>query len=260
MRAAVAAADGERGHFEVAAGRDPLPYLEAMAAMASAGGMLPEQVWDQAPIPSRRLHPGRPTGSAMPLAWAHAEFVKLLISRHLGYPVDRSEAAWRRYQGRRPRSQRTFWWLHAAISDFPAGAILTIATARPASVHWGIDGWQQSADWAMEDTGLGFFAASLPTQLLRAGQRVDFTIRWLDESGWIGRDFQVAVSMVDNVGNERKTEALESAAGATTAQLPTGCVAGGVGQSTQACCERADETTKSSKERLDSDVAAIGER
>ena len=79
---------GERGHYEVAAGRDPWPYLEAMSAMASPGGMLPEQLWDADPIPGRRLMPGRPTGSAMPLVWAHAEFIKLLISRQLGQPVD----------------------------------------------------------------------------------------------------------------------------------------------------------------------------
>ena len=48
---------GERGHYELCAGRDPLPYLEAMAAMASPGGMLPEQVWDADPIPARRLFP-----------------------------------------------------------------------------------------------------------------------------------------------------------------------------------------------------------
>ena len=90
---------GERGHYELAAGRDPLPYLEAMTAMASPGGMLPEQVWDADPIPSRRLEPGRPTGSAMPLVWAHAEFIKLMVSRHLGHPVDRPRAVWRRYQG-----------------------------------------------------------------------------------------------------------------------------------------------------------------
>jgi glucoamylase len=44
---------GERGHYELAAGRDPLPYLEAMTAMASPGGMLPEKVWDADPVPSR---------------------------------------------------------------------------------------------------------------------------------------------------------------------------------------------------------------
>src|SRR5438874_7895449 len=33
--------------------------------------------------------PGRATGSAMPLAWAHAEFVKLLVSRQIGHPFAR---------------------------------------------------------------------------------------------------------------------------------------------------------------------------
>lgn len=42
---------GERGHFELAAGNDPLPYLESMAAMSGRGGMLPEQVWDSKAIP-----------------------------------------------------------------------------------------------------------------------------------------------------------------------------------------------------------------
>ncbi|MCB1845215.1 MAG: hypothetical protein KDI09_19770, partial [Halioglobus sp.] len=71
---------GERGHYALLAGEDPQPYLATMCAMAGTGGMLPEQVWDV--DLSRAEHPGagRPTGSAMPLAWAHAEFIKLLLS------------------------------------------------------------------------------------------------------------------------------------------------------------------------------------
>ena len=194
---------GERGHFELAAGRDPLPYLEAMAAMASPGGMLPEQIWDQAPIPARRLLPGRPTGAAMPLAWAHAEFVKLSISRHLGRPVDRPAAVWERYGGRSRAARRAFWWPHAAVAGFPAGAVLTVAAARAATVHWGIDGWRQVADCTAEDTGLGFFAVGLPTRSLRPGQRVDFTIRWLEEGQWIGRDFRVDVLPPDAAVEDR---------------------------------------------------------
>ncbi len=90
---------GERGHYELDAGRDARPYLETMRRMASGGGMLPEQVWDAAPIPDRHLFPGRPSGSAMPLAWAHAEYVKLVRSIALGHAIDRPEAAWRRYRG-----------------------------------------------------------------------------------------------------------------------------------------------------------------
>ena len=95
---------GERGHYALARGEDPMPYLQAMAAMTGPGGMMPEQVWDAAALPEARLFPGLPTGSAMPLAWAHAEFIKLMVSRHLGHPVDRPAAVWRRYGGRPPEA------------------------------------------------------------------------------------------------------------------------------------------------------------
>jgi glucoamylase len=131
---------GERGHFELVAGYDPLPYLKAMAAMTGPSGMIPEQVWDSAAVPERRLFPGRPTGSAMPLAWAHAEFIKLLISRHLGYPVDRPEAVWRRYGGRRSVAKRAVWCWHARINQIERGTALIIALPRAALVHWGVNG------------------------------------------------------------------------------------------------------------------------
>src|SRR6185503_4427678 len=41
---------GERGHYELMAGNDPMPYLRAMAAMTGPYGMMPEQVWDAAPL------------------------------------------------------------------------------------------------------------------------------------------------------------------------------------------------------------------
>lgn len=73
---------GERGHYELAAGRDPTAYLEALERFANAGGMLPEQVWDADDIPERGLFRGVGTGSATPPAWAHAEYLRLLQSVH----------------------------------------------------------------------------------------------------------------------------------------------------------------------------------
>ena len=46
---------GERGHYEIAAGRDPLPHLAAICGMASSLGLIPEQVWDAPDVPSREL-------------------------------------------------------------------------------------------------------------------------------------------------------------------------------------------------------------
>ena len=47
-----------------------------MEALAGESCLLPEQVWDSADIPDRGLFIGHASGSAMPLVWAHAEYVK----------------------------------------------------------------------------------------------------------------------------------------------------------------------------------------
>jgi glucoamylase len=79
--------------------------LGRMGATHGRNGMLPEQVWDQDSPSHSRHGAGRPTGSAMPLAWAHAEFIKLVLSSQLGRPFDFPEAVFRRYQSKpmRPR-------------------------------------------------------------------------------------------------------------------------------------------------------------
>ncbi|MGH9141225.1 MAG: glycoside hydrolase family 15 protein, partial [Vicinamibacterales bacterium] len=73
---------GERAHYELAAGHAAEAHrlLGAMEAQAGNSGLIPEQIWDTAAIPDKDLFPGRPTGSARPLVWAHAEHVKLLRS------------------------------------------------------------------------------------------------------------------------------------------------------------------------------------
>lgn len=186
---------GERGHYELDAGRDARPYLEAMRRMASSGGMLPEQVWDAAPIPSRGLEPGRPSGSAMPLAWAHAEYVKLVRSIALGHSIDRPEAAWRRYHGMAPKPTRATWRFTAARLSFVAGRTLRLEVLAPASIHYSVDGGQHWADLDTRDTGLGVWIADIPgSDGLSPGAAVDFTFWWPAAGHWEGRDFRVAVA------------------------------------------------------------------
>lgn len=64
---------GERGHYELAAGRDPMPWIMAMEKFANEGGMITEQLWDADDLPDGSMKRGRPTGAAMPLCWSHAE-------------------------------------------------------------------------------------------------------------------------------------------------------------------------------------------
>jgi glucoamylase len=62
----------ERGHYEIAAGHDPEPYLRALENFAEGMGLIPEQIWDAPDMPSRILRFGGPTGAAQPLLWAHS--------------------------------------------------------------------------------------------------------------------------------------------------------------------------------------------
>jgi glucoamylase len=185
---------GERGHYELAAGRDARPYLEAMRRMGSSGGMLPEQVWDAEAIPSRGLAPGRPSGSAMPLAWAHAEFVKLVRSIALGHAIDRPAAAWHRYHGEAPKAVRATWRFTAPRPTMVAGRFLRLELLAPARVHCSLDGWRTWLDIDARDTGLGIWVADVPgSDKLRPGDGVVFTFWWPEAGHWEGRDVTVAV-------------------------------------------------------------------
>ncbi len=186
---------GERGHYDLEAGRDARPYLAAMRRMTSDGGMLPEQVWDAAPIPERGLIPGRPSGSAMPLAWAHAEYVKLMRSIALGHAIDRPAAAWHRYHGVAPVAKRATWRFMAPRPSMVAGRVLRLEVMAPARVRYTADGWQTWSDIDARDTGVGVWVVDIPgSDRLQPGDAVDFTVWWPEAGRWEGRDLRVEVS------------------------------------------------------------------
>ncbi|MEO6950843.1 MAG: glycoside hydrolase family 15 protein [Polyangia bacterium] len=105
---------GERGHFELAAGNTAgaAELLRVMSRQSNMCGLLPEQVWDAADISGRDLYNGRPSGSAMPLAWAHAEYVKLLRSVHDGKVWDVPPQTVQRYQVEQRVSPFEIWSEH----------------------------------------------------------------------------------------------------------------------------------------------------
>jgi glucoamylase len=185
---------GERGHYELEAGRDPRPYLESMRASASSGGMLPEQVWDGPDLPRLGLFLGRPSGSAMPLAWAHAEYVKLVRSIALGRAIDRPEAAWNRYEGRRPVATRATWRFTAPRPTMVAGRTLRFELLAPCRVRCSLDGWKTSLDVDATDTELGVWVADIPgSDRLKPGGAVDATFFWPEAGRWEGRNVRVSV-------------------------------------------------------------------
>jgi glucoamylase len=88
---------GERGEYELIAGRSADAHLRTIARTANDGLMLPEQVWDGAP--PRDEPAGEGTRSATPLAWTHAQFVRLAWSIQDGEPVERPAIVACRYTG-----------------------------------------------------------------------------------------------------------------------------------------------------------------
>jgi glucoamylase len=186
---------GERGHFELAAGRRDSAerLLDALERFANVSGLLPEQIWDAADLPDLELWRGHPTGSAMPLVWAHAEYVKLRRSLHDGRVFDMPAQTYQRYVVEGTATPYAAWRFSEPIRTMTAGTTLRVETLAPADVHWGIDGWRQVRDEPTRDTGLGVHVADLPTAGLPDGGRVDFTFRWTASGGWEGRDFRVEV-------------------------------------------------------------------
>ena len=94
---------GERGHYEIAAGANSSDiqnnYIAALEYFANQGLMLPEQVWDGVGEAGQRNYAmGDGTSSATPLAWAHAEYIKLLRSNAEGQVFDQYPSVVQQYQ------------------------------------------------------------------------------------------------------------------------------------------------------------------
>jgi glucoamylase len=191
---------GERAHYELAAGRRDVAVrlLHTLEMFAGDGGMMPEQVWDAPDIPEQELYLGRPSGSAMPLAWAHAEYVKLQRSLSEGRVFDLPEQTVRRYQSEGKHSTYAPWRLNHKCRTIPAGRTLRVELREPAVIHWSADGWQAVNDTETRDTGIGIWLADLPTSELAVGTTIHFTLRWLRRESWEGTDFAVQVSGSDS--------------------------------------------------------------
>jgi len=185
----------ERAHYELAAGRtdEALRLLHAVEAFANEDGLIPEQVWDGPDLPPRGLRNARPTGSAMPLAWAHAETLKLARSIHEGAVFDLPPQTVKRYRDVATECNRRVWRLNHKLHCVPAGVALRVECLEPAVVHWSSDAWQTARDQATSDGACGIHYADLATQALAPGSRVVFTFRWLSPERWEGADYAVDV-------------------------------------------------------------------
>jgi glucoamylase len=183
---------GERGHYELAAGRDARPFLRAMEGIASSTKLLPEQVWSLPDRPCARMFLGCPTGGAMPLLWAHAEYIKLVRSAADGQVFDLIPEVAARYCSPRAPTRLEIWKFNRRAPRVSAGGTLRIQAPAPFRLRWSSSQWRQVQDTCSTPTGIGHEYVDIavpPAQRAPLG----FTFFWKAAERWEGRDFQVEI-------------------------------------------------------------------
>jgi glucoamylase len=167
---------GERAHYELAAGRKEgaLELLKTIARQTSECGMIPEQVWDANDIPEHYLFNGHPTGSGMPLAWGHAEYIKLLRSLHEGAVWDRIPQTEQRYQREHHIASFQIWTPDQQRGWLTPGRDLRIDLPASARVRWNAGRYDGEAETI--DTGFGLHGVTLPVRDLLPGATLRVTL------------------------------------------------------------------------------------
>ncbi len=186
---------GERGHYEVAAGNFSYAekLLKTMENYANETGLFPEQVWDSDDVPELGLYYGKPTGAAMPLAWAHSEYIKLSRSIKAKKVFDMPAQVEQRYQIEKKTSNTFIWNFSSKYKYIPKGSVLRIHTLACATVKWSADNWETSNEIETLDSGLGVFFADLKTNQLDFEKNIKFTFYWHDAGTWENKEFDLSI-------------------------------------------------------------------
>jgi glucoamylase len=186
---------GERAHYELAAGKDIRDLIKTYERFATCGQMMPEQVWDEPNMPGTSLRLGQPAGSAVPLVWAHAEYLKLLRSAVDGKVFDRIDPVYDRYcdpEGRkRTRRDLEIYTLRRPIQRMDSGCALRILDENRFDLTWTEDGWQTTHTTASRSLGsMGFSAEIAPGA---GSSMLEWTLHWTEQDRWLGYNVEVKI-------------------------------------------------------------------
>jgi glucoamylase len=186
---------GERAHYELAAGNGFEKMIGTYEQFATCGQMMPEQVWDEPDIKDESLQLGMPAGSAVPLVWAHAEYLKLLRSAVDGKVFDRIDPVYERYceAGGRKQLRRDleFYTQRRPIQNMPPGSTLRILEESYFEVVWTADHWQTKQTTLSRSLGATGFSADIPPAA--GSDCVEWTLHWPEQDAWLGYNVQVKV-------------------------------------------------------------------
>jgi glucoamylase len=186
---------GERAHYEIAAGNFKYAeeLLKTFENYANESGLFPEQIWDAEDIPELGLFTGKPSGAAMPLVWAHSEYIKLCRSLKAKQIFDMPHQTRDRYVIEKKVSNIVIWNFKTHYKYIPKGKILRIECLAPATIQWSSDKWETKHDISTLDSGLGIHFADLATSKLNHEQHIDFTFYWYDSKTWEGEEYMLAI-------------------------------------------------------------------
>ncbi len=167
--------------------------LSAIEKFASSTGLLPEQIWDEQDMKKRHLYLGGPTGSAMPLMWAHAEYVKLLRSTSEGKIFDLIPEVSKRYISDRSSFKHLeIWKPNRRARSAKKGSTLRVQAPETFRLHWSFDEWRTVNDTDSTSTALGVEFTDIPIGKAQKDP-VRFTFFWPDSERWEGRDYAVSI-------------------------------------------------------------------
>jgi glucoamylase len=163
--------------------------------------MLPEQVWDK-DRPELGMRLGYPTGAALPLAWAHAEYIALLRSCADGVVFDLIEPVVARYLAGRGRKDLEIWNPLHQVRKIRRGDMLRIQAPAAFRLRSTRDEWQTQTDTTAIDSGIGLHFVDLAVPSEQCLPLV-FTFFWLESAdtlnfkrgrdSWEGTDYIVQV-------------------------------------------------------------------
>ncbi|MCA9158426.1 MAG: hypothetical protein KDA72_08875, partial [Planctomycetales bacterium] len=185
---------GERAHYEMAAGHDCEEYVKAIESFAGPMGLLPEQIWDEEDKPEAHLQFGKSTGSAMPLMWAHSEYVKLLRSRRDGRVFDLIDIVQQRYcDSDDANPPIEIWKFNSQPRLTRRDEMLRIQARDPFRLRWSDDNWNTTHELESNSPGMDFHYVDLqPDQ--RHGDHITFTFYWSDADRWEGQNYTIQVA------------------------------------------------------------------
>ncbi|MBC7865298.1 MAG: hypothetical protein IAF38_20145, partial [Bacteroidia bacterium] len=195
--------------YEIAAGNYAYAeeLLKTIENHSTETGMFPEQIWDAEDIPEKNLIYGKPTGAAMPLVWAHSEYIKLCRSLKEKEIFDMPQQTKKRYLIDKTGSEIFIWSFSNHYTHIPKGKILRVQCLTAATVKWSTDEWATSNELETSDTKIGVHYADLSCKELDHEQKISFTFFWHDSGTEENKKYELTIEKSKIIQKQKRKKA-----------------------------------------------------